>query len=237
MNKFCKFKADGIVFKRLFVGMDVRKNYLQVAVLDEKGKILNNSRVDNNLIKVNEFFDALHPASNTKVVMESSGMWYNIYECMRKRHLDVRLSNPARTRAIASAKIKTDKLDAEKKVEAYNKIIKNEFISVEQISSIDEGKVRYDMFVNAYKETREHGGINGLTLSEMFLRTFNRSHTRTDTKQGGVTWLLSSHCTGCKGIVTMIITEKKGNARQDKPFNSYNKASNVPMISTIGSLG
>ena len=46
--------------------------------------------------------------------MESSGMWYNIYECMSKRHLDVRLSNPAKTRAIASAKIKTDKLDAVK---------------------------------------------------------------------------------------------------------------------------
>jgi hypothetical protein len=33
------------------------------------------------------------------------------------------------------------------KIEVYNKIVKNEFISVEQISSIDEGKVRYDMFV------------------------------------------------------------------------------------------
>jgi hypothetical protein len=49
------------------------------------------------------------------------------------------------------------------KVEAYNKIIKNEFISVEQISSIHEGKVRYDMFVKAYNDKREHGGINGLT--------------------------------------------------------------------------
>ncbi|MGB8934252.1 MAG: DDE-type integrase/transposase/recombinase, partial [Candidatus Nitrosopolaris sp.] len=36
------------------------------------------------------------------------------------------------------------------KVEAYNKIVKNEFLAVEQISSIDEGKVRYDMFVKAY---------------------------------------------------------------------------------------
>ena len=53
MNKFCKSKADGNVSKSMFVGMDVHKNYLQVAVLDEKGKILNNSRVDNNLIKVN----------------------------------------------------------------------------------------------------------------------------------------------------------------------------------------
>jgi transposase len=98
----------------MFVGMDVHKNYLQVAVLDDKGKVLDNSRVDNNLTKVNEFFDSLHPGSDTKVVMESSGMWYNIYECLNKRHLDVRLSNPTKTRAIASAKIKTDKLDAVK---------------------------------------------------------------------------------------------------------------------------
>jgi hypothetical protein len=34
----------------MFVGMDVHKNYLQVAVLDEKGKVLINSRVDDNLI-------------------------------------------------------------------------------------------------------------------------------------------------------------------------------------------
>ena len=43
--------------------------------------------------------------------MESSGL-YNIYEYLTKRHVDVRLSNPAKTRAIASAEIKTDKLDA-----------------------------------------------------------------------------------------------------------------------------
>jgi hypothetical protein len=41
----------------MFVGMDVHN--LQVAVLDEKGK----------------------------VVLESSGMWYIIYECFRKRGL------------------------------------------------------------------------------------------------------------------------------------------------------
>jgi transposase len=115
VNKLCKSKADGIVSKSMFVGMDVHKNYLQVAVLDEKGKILNNSRVDNNMIKVNEFFDSLHPGNNTKIVMESSCVWYNIYEYLsEERQLDVSLSNPFKTRAIASAKIKTDKLDAVK---------------------------------------------------------------------------------------------------------------------------
>jgi hypothetical protein len=29
------------------------------------------------------------------------------------------------------------------KVEAYNKIVKNEFLAVEDISSIDDGKLRY----------------------------------------------------------------------------------------------
>ncbi len=36
--------------------------------------------------------------------------------------------------------------------------------------SIDGVNLRYDMFVKAYNETREHGGINGLTPSEMFLQ-------------------------------------------------------------------
>ena len=58
------------------------------------------------------------------------------------------------------------------KIEANNKIVKNEFISVEVISSIDEGKQRYDMFVMAYNDKREHGGINRLTHHEMFLQTF-----------------------------------------------------------------
>ena len=75
------------------------------------------------------------------------------------------------------------------KIEAYNKIVKNEFILVEVISSIDEGKQRYDMFVMAYNDKREHGGINGLTPSEMFLQTFNRSHNRNNTRQKSVTYV------------------------------------------------
>jgi putative transposase len=75
------------------------------------------------------------------------------------------------------------------KVEAYNKIVKNEFLAVEDISSRDDGKVRYDMFVKAYNETREHGGINGLTPSEMFLQRFNRSYNRNNTKQKSVTYV------------------------------------------------
>ena len=55
------------------------------------------------------------------------------------------------------------------KIEAYNKIVKNEFLAVENIPNREEGKKMYSMFVKAYNDEREHGGINGHTPSEMFL--------------------------------------------------------------------
>src|SRR5215468_375105 len=77
---------------------------------------------------------------------------------------------------------------------SFNKIVKNEFLAVEDISSRDDGKIRYNMFVKAYNETREHGGINGLTPSEMFLQTFNRSHSKNNTKQKSVTDVGNQNC-------------------------------------------
>ena len=65
------------------------------------------------------------------------------------------------------------------KIEAYNKIVKNEFLAIEDVPNINDGKLRYDIFVKAYNETREHGGINGLTPSEMFLQRLITSTIRT----------------------------------------------------------
>lgn len=59
------------------------------------------------------------------------------------------------------------------KVEAYNKIVKNEFLAMEEILDIENGKVRYALFVNAYNMDREHGGIGGLTPQERWLQLLN----------------------------------------------------------------
>lgn len=83
------------------------------------------------------------------------------------------------------------------KIEAYNKIVKNEFLALEDIPDIEDGKLRYDMFVKAYNETREHGGINGLTPSEMFLQRLITSTIRTTTKQQSVTHVGNHKCNPC----------------------------------------
>ena len=53
------------------------------------------------------------------------------------------------------------------------------------------------MFVKAYNETREHGGINGLTPSEMFLQRLITSTIRTTTKQQSVTHVRNQKCNPC----------------------------------------
>ena len=83
------------------------------------------------------------------------------------------------------------------KIEAYNKIVKNEFLALEDIPDIVDGKLRYDMFVKAYNETREHGGINGLTPSEMFLQRLITSTIHTTTKQQSVTHVGNHKCNPC----------------------------------------
>ena len=51
----------------MFVGMDLHKNYLQIAVM---GKVLENSRIKNNLKQVGRFFDENINDEKTHVVME-----------------------------------------------------------------------------------------------------------------------------------------------------------------------
>jgi transposase InsO family protein len=68
------------------------------------------------------------------------------------------------------------------KIEAYNKIVKNEFLAVENISDVEEGKKMYSMFVKAYNEEREHSGIDGYTPSEMFLMKGTRLNNSSNNK-------------------------------------------------------
>ncbi len=44
----------------MFVGVDQHKNHLQIAVMNDEEKVLENSRIDNKLEQVGKFFDGLN---------------------------------------------------------------------------------------------------------------------------------------------------------------------------------
>ncbi len=68
MKRLSKYKSDGKV--SVFVGMDLHKNYLQIAVMNKEGRILRNSKIDNNLKQIDGFFNDIDDKAH--VVMESS---------------------------------------------------------------------------------------------------------------------------------------------------------------------
>lgn len=92
----------------MFVGLDVHKKYTQVAIVDEDGVIEKQERIDNEPELIEAFSEGL---VNAEIVLESSSTWYWLYEILSRKHRVV-LSNPVKTKAIASAKLKTDKVDA-----------------------------------------------------------------------------------------------------------------------------
>lgn len=95
----------------MFVGLDLHKNYLQAAVVDDRGTLLKEERILNRDEDIEAFSNALLKDGRTEIVIESSSTWYHAYELLSKNH-HVVLSNPVKTKAIASAKVKTDKVDA-----------------------------------------------------------------------------------------------------------------------------
>jgi transposase len=94
---------------RMYAALDVHKVYSQIAVEDEDGVLLREERLENDPDMIEKFSDSLPP--DTSMVLESSSSWYWMYSILSKRH-NVILSNPIKTKAIASAKVKTDRVDA-----------------------------------------------------------------------------------------------------------------------------
>ena len=56
------------------------------------------------------------------------------------------------------------------KVEAYNKIVIAEFLQIEELKDEKDGAEKYESFVNSSNYEREHGGINGMTPAEKFMK-------------------------------------------------------------------
>jgi len=94
-----------------YVGIDIGKWKCQAAVMDPEGSIIEEFTFPNDAEGMEKLASRLTPED--RVVMESTGsVWSTLYNNLDERHIPVTLANPLKTRAIASARIKTDKVDA-----------------------------------------------------------------------------------------------------------------------------
>jgi len=98
----------------VYVGIDVHKHYCQAALMSEQGLITHELRFENNSEGASTLLDLAKSVDpHIKAVVEpSANFWIRIYDKLEDEGVDVKLTNPLRTKAIAEARIKTDRIDA-----------------------------------------------------------------------------------------------------------------------------
>jgi transposase len=83
----------------------------RAAIMDQEGSILDEFTFTNNHEGIEDLASRL--TLDDRVVMESTGsVWTNLYNQLDEKQIHVSLANPLKTKAIASARIKSDKVDA-----------------------------------------------------------------------------------------------------------------------------
>jgi len=92
-----------------FVGIDLHKDVSQMAVLRES-KSPSQLRLANDIVTVERVLKKLPKGS--KIALEAMGSWWWMVDLAQKTGHEVFLSHPKQTKAIASARLKSDKVDA-----------------------------------------------------------------------------------------------------------------------------
>lgn len=94
-----------------YVGIDVSKKRCRAAIMNSDGFIVDELLFNNDHEGIDELLRRL--SLDDKVVMESTGnLWVNLYDTFEEYGIEAVLANPMKTKAIASARIKNDKLDS-----------------------------------------------------------------------------------------------------------------------------
>jgi transposase len=91
------------------IALDIHKKESQATVLDENGNVLERRRFESKTDAIKAFFQT---HQNSKVALEATGMYEHFYKTIRSCGVQVVVANPLKTRLIAEAKVKTDKVDS-----------------------------------------------------------------------------------------------------------------------------
>jgi transposase len=92
------------------VGIDLHKRCSQIAVLSEDGRRLLSRRIEND---PQTFLELLREIDGeSKIALEATYGWEWLADVLEEAGYELHLAHPLRTKAIASARVKTDSVDA-----------------------------------------------------------------------------------------------------------------------------
>ena len=94
----------------LYLGVDIHKKKCWVTVLDEGGQELEQGQLSMDAATLREYFGQIPKPA--KLAVEATFNWYYFLNVVEPLGLELHLVHPQKTKAIASARIKHDKLDS-----------------------------------------------------------------------------------------------------------------------------
>jgi len=93
----------------LYTSVDYHRSFSYLTTMNEKGEIITQKRLPSN----REIVDFLKSfGESMEIAIEATPSWYWLYDELEEEGFRVKLSHPLKTKAIASAKVKTDKVDS-----------------------------------------------------------------------------------------------------------------------------
>jgi transposase len=94
-----------------YFGVDYHKKFSHGTIMNEKGEILKQGRFSNNKECIEKFLGDFM-GNGCCSVLEATRNWTVVHDILEELTVDVTLAHPLKVRAIAEAKIKTDKIDS-----------------------------------------------------------------------------------------------------------------------------
>lgn len=96
----------------IYAGLDVHSEYTYGTIMDENGNHMWEAKVTTSEAGFRNLFLRFQGKHKIKAVFEASRNWNYIASLLRQQNVDFVMAHPLRVRAIASARIKTDKIDS-----------------------------------------------------------------------------------------------------------------------------
>ena len=119
-----------------YTGIDLHKKTSFITTVDQKGKIVARANLPNVKKNILDYFLTLE--EETQIVIESMASWHWLYDVLSAHHFNVVISNPLKTKAIASAKIKNDKVDSH----MLAQLLRADLIATVHVSSLKTRKLK-----------------------------------------------------------------------------------------------
>jgi len=92
-----------------FIGMDLHQKTSTFSVKEKEGRVIEARTVSTTKEDIEKF---LSPYHGSLLTLEPVSQWYCYADFIESLGIDVKIANPMRVKAIASARIKTDSIDA-----------------------------------------------------------------------------------------------------------------------------